>query len=200
MVRLMGSTPIHSLECLTLYVCVSCFICAFANINSCAQVYFVKPLECVSVVWAFLANMHCAKHVTQATATTDPPVYCTEKWHIPLLYSILVSPLTFMRKCDVVWFRLLLGLFNIVFLWGQTNSTPWEAFLSSLSCSALSVSLGWSVQQGRVTFLGCLLHMVHIPAGLPRGPPLLTAGPAETSPKAECATALLQPKIILTQL
>lgn len=42
----------------------------------------------------------------------------------------------------------------------------------------LSVSLGWSVQQGRVTFLGCLLHMVHIPASLLRGAPLLTTGPA----------------------
>lgn len=57
-----------------------------------------------------------------------------------------------------------------------------DPFLSSVSCSALPVSLRWSVQQGRVTFLGCLLHMVHIPAGLPRGPLLLTAGAAETSP------------------
>lgn len=45
---------------------------------------------------------------------------------------------------------------------------------SSLSSS---VSLGWSVQRGRVTFLGCLLHMVHIPVGLMRGPLLLAAGP-----------------------
>lgn len=52
--------------------------------------------------------------------TTDPSVYCIEKWHIPL-YSILVSPLTFMRKCDAVGFRLLLGVFNRVFLWEQTN-------------------------------------------------------------------------------
>lgn len=55
--------------------------------------------------------------------------------------------------------------------------------LPSLSCSACSLSLHWSVQQGRVTFLGCLLHMVHIPAGLQRGPPLLIAGTAETSLK-----------------
>ena len=48
---------------------------------------------------------------------------------------------------------------------------------------ALPVSLGWSVHWGRVTFLGCLLHMVHIPAGLLRGPLLFTAGPAETSPE-----------------
>lgn len=52
--------------------------------------------------------------------TTDPSVYYIEKWHIPL-YSILVSPLTFMRKCDAVGFRLLLGVFNSVFLWEQTN-------------------------------------------------------------------------------
>ncbi len=119
-------------------VCVSCFICAFLRTWTFELKYIWWNLRSVSQLSGyFLVNIHCAKHVTQATTATDLSVYCTYKGHIPLLYSILVSPLTFMRKCDVVWFRLVLGLFNIVFLWGQTNSTLWEGCRAPLPASYL---------------------------------------------------------------
>lgn len=74
--------------------------------------------------WAF-SNTYCTKHSIQVAKIRPHTV--TES-DTAMLCSTLISPLTFMRKCDAVGFRLLLGLLNIVFLSQQTNGMPWEAF------------------------------------------------------------------------
>lgn len=43
--------------------------------------------------------------------------------------SAIVRLLTFTGQCDAVGCKLLLGLFHMVFLWGQTSGTPGEASL-----------------------------------------------------------------------
>lgn len=53
--------------------------------------------------------------------------------------------------------------------------------LHLISFSSSSFSLRWSVQQGWAAFQAFLPHMVHIPAGFPRGPVLCAPGPAGTS-------------------
>lgn len=110
------------------------------------------------------------------------PISITPPFHLPIILKLIFI---FFSCLPLIFLHLLFHFWDLFcpLTYSSLLYLHFITFLSSLSCSALSMSLGWSVQQGQVTFLGCLLHMVHIPASLPRGPPLLTAGSAETSPK-----------------
>lgn len=108
----MGSTPMHSLECLTL--CVS--------LNIGPECVLIKKFVISEQIQDFqnCATQQIRPHTRSDTSPLD---------------STIVRLLTFTGKCDAVGFRLLLGLFHMVFLWGQTSGTPGEGCRASLPAS-----------------------------------------------------------------
>lgn len=112
--------------CQLLYLCVS--ECVVVNMNICAHVHLGKSLGCLG----FSSEHADCKTCQTSRKHPDLSVYCTEQQHTPL-HSILVSPLTFIRKCDAE--GPVLGLFDIVFLQGQTNGTPWEGCRAPMPAS-----------------------------------------------------------------
>lgn len=136
MVRLMGSTPMHSLECLTMYLCVSVVASVFVNMNICSQAHFVEPLECVSFVWVFpLSKTRCKTCHTSKIPHRFLSILYRKVTHSPLSIPFLSPLQPLWGSVTQLGSYFYWGLFNIVFLWGQTNCMPWEGCRAPLPAS-----------------------------------------------------------------
>lgn len=112
---------------------------------------------------------------------TPPPFYLSDTLSSPEFRAFIFLHLPFP-------FHDPFSLFNMAFLALPPSDPLFSCSSSSFGFARLF--LRGSVQQGRVTFLGCLLHMVHIPAGLLWGPALFYGGPAGTGTDAGSDTGM----------